>query len=156
LFNEQERKILDAYQDGSDIGYIIESFNITHSTVKQVLLSFKDANRHKRTFTDEFKKVIAERDKNGIARRQISLELEININTVKKACELFGQSFKDKASSENEYTRIDGEFDLKSCPSCKSKNVNVIDENCVYCKKCGNEHIIKIDHALKINWEYLD
>jgi Zn finger protein HypA/HybF involved in hydrogenase expression len=156
MLNELEQKILDAYQDGSDVGYIIECLNTTHSKVKEVLLAYKDANRYKRTFTDEFKRMIAERDINGVARRQIALELEINVNTVKKACEQFGQAFKEKATSENEYTRIDGEFGLDTCPSCGSNSVNIVEDNTTYCKKCGNEHIIKEDHALKINWEYLD
>jgi predicted RNA-binding Zn-ribbon protein involved in translation (DUF1610 family) len=156
MFNELELKVLEAYQEGSDLGYIVECFNITHSRVKQILTAFKDANRVKRTFTDDFKKVIAERDINGVPRRQIALELEINVNTVKKACGKFGQALKDRASSENEYTRIEGEFDLKTCPSCGSSNVNIVEDNTTYCKKCGNEHIINEDHALKLNWEYLD
>jgi len=154
--NELEQRVLNAYQDGSDIGYIIESFNITHEKVKEILLSYRDSNRYKRTFTDEFKMMIAERDINGISRRQISLELEINVGTVKKACELFGQALKDRASSENEYTRIDRAYDTSTCPTCNSKDVNEVDLNTYYCKKCGDEHIHLIDHVLKLNWEYLD
>jgi transposase-like protein len=156
MLNDLEQKILKAYQDGSDVGYIIECFNTTHKKVKEVLIAYKDANRYKRTFTDEFKKVVAERDINGVARRQIAQELEINVNTVKKACEQFGQAFKEKATSENEYTRIDGEFTMFKCPSCRSSKVNEVEDKTIYCKNCGNEHIINEDHALKINWEYLD
>lgn len=151
-----ERKVLDAYQDGSSMNYIVECFNVSHEKVKEILISFRENNRFKRTFTDEFKKVIAERDINGIPRRQISLELEINISTVKKACEKFGQSLKDRAISDNLYTRINVEFDMSTCPSCSSKNVNKVEDNTTFCKKCGNEHIHMIDHALKLNWEYLD
>lgn len=156
MANEFEEKILEAYRDGSDLGYIIESLNTTHKRIKEILIRYKEHNREKRTFTEEFKRLIAERDINGVARRQIAEELEINVNTVKKACEQFGQAFKEKATSDQTYTRIDGEFDLKSCPSCGSKKVNVVEDNATYCKSCGSEHIIKKDHALKINWEYLD
>lgn len=156
MFNELELKVLEAYQEGSDLGYIVECFNITYSRVKQILIAFKDANREKRTFTDDFKRVIAERDINGVSRRQIAMELEINVNTVKKACAKFGQALKDRASSENEYTRIEGKFDMNTCPSCGSNDVNEVEENTTYCKKCGSEHIHKEDHALKLNWEYLD
>lgn len=175
MLNELEQKILDAYEDGSDLGYIIECLNTTHSRVKEVLLAFKEANRTKKTYSNELKKVIAERDKNGIARRQIALELEINVNTVKKACEAFGQSYKDRASSENEFTRIDlEEFDMTVCPTCKSKKVNKVDDNTIYCMKCGSEHeffeifedaedddgnkikIFKEAYAMKLNWEYLE
>lgn len=151
-----EDTVIEMYRDGNEIKYIIESLNITHKRVKQILIGMKESNRHKRTFTDEFKKIIAERDMNGISRRQISLELEINANTVRKACEKFGQTFKERASSDNEFTRIDGKFDLSECPSCKSKDVNEVEDNTIYCMSCGDEFIIKKDHALKINWEYVE
>lgn len=154
--NELEQKVIDAYRDGSEIGYIIESFNISHKRVKSILLNLKESSRHKRTFTDDFKKIIAERDMNGISRRQISLELEINANTVKRACEAFGQSLKGRATSNNEYTKIDNVSDMSKCLSCGSKDFNEVDLNTYYCMKCGNEFIFKGDHALKVNWEYLD
>lgn len=151
-----EEKVVKAYRSGSEMGYIIESLNITYKRVKQILLNLKESNRHKRTFTDEFKRIIAERDMNGISRRQISLELEINANTVKRACEQFGQTFKDKATSDNQYTRLDGEFDMSECPTCKSKNVNEVDDNTTYCLECGGEHIFKKDHVLRVNWEFVE
>jgi hypothetical protein len=156
VLNQQEETILEKYRNGSDIGYIVEKMNISPRLVKQTIIAFKEANRLKKSFTDEFKMLIAERDSNGVSRRQIASELEINANTVKKACEMFGQSNKEKASSENEYTKIEGKFPLTVCPSCKSKKVNVVDDNTTYCKDCGNEHIHNEDHALKINWEYVD
>jgi predicted RNA-binding Zn-ribbon protein involved in translation (DUF1610 family)/DNA-binding transcriptional regulator YiaG len=148
--------ILEAYQDGNDLGYIIVKFNITHKRVTDILHTYKEQSRIKRTFTDEFKKVIADRDASGVSRRQIATELNINPNTVKKACEQFGQANKEKATSDNEYTRIDGKFGSDKCIGCESKNVNEVDLGTVYCKDCGEEYIIKSDHALKINWEYLD
>ena len=151
-----EDKILQAYRNGSDLGYIVESFNVTHKQIKKILISYKEQNHVKRTFTEEFKKLIAERDMNGVARRQIANELDINVNTVKKACEQFGQSFKERASSENEFTKIEGEFSKDSCPSCSSKNVNEVEEDTIYCMDCGNEFIIKEDHILKVNWEYIE
>jgi transposase-like protein len=156
LFNKQELKILELYQDGMDIGLMVEKLNVPHRLIKNVLVAYKDANRLKKSFTDEFKMLIAERDMNGVSRRQIAQELEINANTVKKACEQFGQTHKEKATSENEYTRIEGEFPLTVCPSCKSDKVNVVEDNTTYCKSCGSEHIHNEDHALKINWEYVE
>lgn len=148
--------ILEAYRDGSPIGLIKESFSLTEEEIKTCLEEFKNKNRLSRTFEDDFKKVIAERDINGIPRRQIALELNINVNTVKKACEQFGQTFKERASSENVYTRIDGVFDKSTCPSCSSKKVNEVEENVTYCKDCGSEHTFYKDHVLKLNWEYLE
>jgi transposase-like protein len=152
-----EQKVLDAYADGSELGLIITSFNITHKQVIDILHRFKEDNRQKKSFKDDFKIMVAQRDINGVARSTIAKELEINPNTVKKFCEQFGQALKEKsAMSEKAFTRIDGEFDLKSCPSCNSKKVNVVEENTTYCMKCGNEHIINEDHALKINFEYIE
>lgn len=151
-----EDKVIEMYRNGNEVEYIIESLNITYKRVKQILIGLKESSRYKRTFTDEFKKIIAERDMNGISRRQISLELEINANTVKKACEKFGQTLKERASSDNEFTRIDGKFNLSECPLCKSKDVNKVDDNTIYCMSCGNEFIINKDHVLKVNWEYVE
>lgn len=152
-----EKKVLSAYADGSPIGVIIESFNITHKKVVEILQGYRDESRLKKSFTDEFKKFIAERDSSGdITRSSIAQELGINANTVKKACEQFGQSSKERAVSNQAYTRIDGKFDMKSCPSCKSKRVNIVDDSTAYCKKCGSEHIHKEDHVLKVNFEYLE
>lgn len=152
-----EQKVLDAYSDGSEIALIITSFNITHKKVMEILNTYKEENREKKSFKDDFKKMVAQRDINGVARSAIAKELEINPNTVKKFCEQFGQALKEKsAMSEKAYTRIDGEFDLKSCPTCNSKKVNVVDENTTYCLKCGNEHIHHEDHVLRINFEYIE
>jgi predicted RNA-binding Zn-ribbon protein involved in translation (DUF1610 family) len=151
-----KQKVIDAYADGSPIQFIAESFKISQELTKDILIKYKEESRFKKTFTDEFKKMIAQRDINGVSRRQIADELNINANTVKKACEQFGQTLKERAVSENAYTRIDGKFTMKSCPSCKSKKVNNVDENTIYCMNCGEEHIIKDDHALRLNWEYLD
>lgn len=152
-----KQKVLDAYADGSPLNVIIESFNITHKKVIEILQGYRDESRLSKSFTDDFKKLIAERDISGdVTRSSIALELGINANTVKKACEQFGQSSKEKAVSNQLYTRINGEFTLKACPSCKSKKVNLVEDNTTYCTKCGGEHIINEDHALKINFEYLE
>lgn len=156
MSDELKEKVLEAYQNGSNLGYMVECFNISNEEIKEILINYKENNRVKRTFTDDFKRLIAERDINGVARRQIAEELGINVNTVKKACQQFGQAFKEKSTSEQVYTRIDGEFWLDSCPSCNSYKVNVVEDNTTYCKDCGCEHIIKEDHALRLNWEYLE
>lgn len=149
--------MLDAYADGSELGLIISSFNITYSQAIEILKSFKEDNRMKKSFKDDFKIMVAQRDINGVARSTIAKELDINPNTVKKFCEQFGQALKEKsAMSEKAFTRIDGEFDLKTCPSCNSKKVNIVEDNTTYCKECGNEHIINEDHALRINFEYIE
>lgn len=148
--------ILGAYADGSELALMITSFNVTHRYITDILHRYKEDNREKKSFTKEFKKMVAQRDMNGITRNAIAKELGINPNTVKKFCEQFGQAMKEKATSNNEYTRIDGDFPITVCPSCDAKKPNIIDERTTYCKKCGNEHIHMEDHALKVNFEYLE
>jgi transposase-like protein/DNA-directed RNA polymerase subunit RPC12/RpoP len=151
-----EQKVIEAYSEGSPISLIASSFKISDELILDILKRFKEENRYKKTFTDKFKKIIAQRDMNGVARSTIANELDINANTVKKSCEQFGQAIKEKSLSEKAFTRIDGEFDLKSCPSCGSKRVNLVDDNTTYCMTCGSEHIHNEDHVLKINFEYLE
>ena len=154
--NELEKKVLEAYKDGSDLGLIITSFNITHKAVKKILINYKEMSKYRRTFTDEFKIMIAERDLNGVSRQKIATELEINPTTVKRACEKFGQSNKETVASENQYTELEGDFSKDACPSCKSNKVNEVDEDNIYCMDCGGEFIFKKNSVSKINWEYLE
>lgn len=154
--NDLEEKVLQAYQDGSDLGYIVESLNIPYKRVKEILVSYKNSNRLKRTFTDEFKTMIAERDINGVARSTIATELDISVSTVQKACVTFGQAIKDKSISDNAYTKVKGSLQDGECPSCKSKKLNTVDDNAVYCTSCGNEYVEKEDGLYKIEWHYID
>lgn len=151
-----EKMVIEAYRDGNDLKYMGEALGITYDEIKDILVGFKVNSKHGRTFTDEFKKIIAERDMNGISRRQISTELEINAHTVKKACEAFGQVRKEKAQPINEFTKIDGNFDGSKCPTCESKDVREVDEDTIYCFDCGNEHEIYDSYVLRVNWEHVD
>jgi transposase-like protein len=147
--------IIELYAEGGQISIMAESLNIDQSTILNLLIEYKETNRFKKTFTDNFKKMIAKRDMSGIARRTIASELQLNANTIKKACEKFGQSNKERASSANAFTRVNGKFSKEICPSCESKRVNEVDENTIYCLVCGNEFIHRKGYILKINWEYL-
>lgn len=151
-----EQRVISAYADGSDIAVIAESFGQTKEQILEVLGGYKEANRFKRTFNDIFKMMIAERDLNGVTRSSIATELGININTVQKACEAFGQKFKEQATNHNTYTRTDGEFPKDQCPGCNSKRYNPVEERTYFCLSCGHEYIHNDDHVLSVNWEYLD
>ncbi|QPK89697.1 hypothetical protein IEN91_04410 [Bacillus velezensis] len=157
---DKKQKVINAYADGSPLSVISTSFNITYDEVITILREFKEESRHKKTFTDEFKIIIAERDMNGgkdVTRSSIAKELAINSNTVKKSCEQFGMALKEaRATSENEFVHIEGTFDLSTCPSCQDRRVNKVDEDTIYCMSCGNEHIIKENHALRVAWEHLE
>lgn len=152
----KDDEFLRLYKNGNDLNIIIRSLNLTKEESLEILKIFKEKNRFKNTFTEDFKKVIAERDSFGISRNQISYELGLSINTIRKACEKYGQKIKEKASSENLFTKIDGNFEMSVCPSCKSKNVNKVDDITTYCKDCGNEHEYHDEYVLRLNWEYLD
>jgi Zn finger protein HypA/HybF involved in hydrogenase expression len=152
-----KEKVLDAYVMGSAIEYIATSFNITEDEVIRILREYRDESKTKRIFNEEFRKFIAERDINGeVTRKSISLELGVNIGTVKKACVQFGQAFKEKALSDQMYTKISRELDMKTCPTCNSRRVNEVEEFTTYCMECGDEYVHKQNYVLKVNYEYLE
>lgn len=151
-----EQKVLEAYTDGSTLNLISESFNITIEEIENILINYKEKSKLNKSFTDEFKQMIAERDLNGVARSTIAKELKLNVNTIKKACELFGQAIKDKAPSDLAFTRIDGQFTMDTCPNCKSSRVNEVDDKTIYCKDCGNEFFEDDGVVYKVNWEYIE
>lgn len=150
------KAILEAYADGSPLKLMAESFNLTEEEIKDFLIKHKEDSRFKKSFTEEFRKMIAERDMSGVARNTIASELGLNVSTVKKSCEAYGQAVKGKASSENMYTRIDGEFDINICPSCNSKRNNLVEEGITFCRDCDSEHEYYEDHVLKVNFEYIE
>ena len=151
-----KQMILEAYADGSPVGLIAESFKTTQNEILEVLRNYKEDSRFKRTFTDEFRRMIAERDMNGVARSSIANELELNVNTIKKSCELFGQAIKEKATSDQAFTKIKGDFQLDTCPSCGSKRNNLVDDKTTYCMSCDSEHEYYNGYVMKINFEYLE
>lgn len=150
------KAILEAYADGSPLKLIAESFNVKEEYIKEFLIKHKEDSRFKKSFTEEFRKMIAERDMSGVARNTIASELGLNVNTVKKSCEAHGQSVKGKATSENLHTKIEGDFDLKICPSCKSRRNNLVEEGTTFCLDCDSEHEYYDGYVLKINFEYLE
>lgn len=175
-----KEKVLGAYADGSEIRYIARCFDITEEEVIEILHNYREESKFKRSFTDEFKKLVAERDLK-FSRRQIAQELGINVATVKKSCEQFGNAVKDKAVSDNLYTLVKGVDNLDVCPTCKSHKVNDIESMAdnlntkgVYCMNCGDEHFtlneteeykddndeiqVRVIGTLvyKVNFEYLE
>lgn len=149
--------ILEDYSDGKAIEMIAEGNGLDIEQILSVLIDYKEASRFKKTFNDDFKKLIAQRDINGVSRSEISRELQISAVTVKKSCTEFGQAVKEKSTSENEYTRMDGEFELSNCPSCGSAKNNLVDElNTTYCMECNSEHEYYEGYVMKVNFEYID
>lgn len=151
-----EHKILESYSEGSPISFIADSFRLSEQITLDIIRNYRDKNRYKRTFTEDFKRMIAERDLNGVARSTIASELEVNINTVKKACEKYGQAVKDKATSGQLYTKIEGNFSLDICPNCGSKHNNLVDENTTYCFDCESEFEYYDGYIKKVNYEFLE
>lgn len=149
-------KLISLYKDGRSLDYISKKIKLPKGDVESFFKNLKNKHRFKRAYTDDFKIIIAERDiSDGASRRKIASELGISTNTVRRACEDFGQPFKEVVSKNDIYERIDGVFNKEECISCNSIKVNRVDDNTFYCKRCGSEHIINSDHALKIKWEYL-
>lgn len=159
---ELNDRVIELYREGCNLEYLAKCLNISSEVVEDVLSKYKEDNRNKRGFNDKFKETIAMRDLNDVSRRQISIELGINIATVKKACEKFGQSIKNKDAFENEHTKLDEFYDLSYCPKCHSKNVNKVEDNAIFCKECLSEFYNEVDEENEIyethiiNWEYVD
>lgn len=173
--DKQERVaeyIVEDYSNGVSVTDIASEWSKSTDEVLTILRAYKDSCTVSKTFTDEFKMLIANRDAcESVTRSSISKELAINPNTVKKACEKFGNVLKEKAQSDQEFTRIDGNFTEDKCVSCASEKVNKVEENTYYCMECGDEHIFKKvyldildgnepvlieEYILKVNYEWLD
>ncbi|UUV46736.1 DNA-binding protein [Bacillus phage vB_BanS-Thrax4] len=169
---ELRGKVINAYAEGSDINFMAECFGITPQEVLNELRQFKEDSVYKRTFKDEFKIMIAERDMRKITRTSIAEDLQLNVATVKNACEKFGNAIKEFASNDNLYEKVEGATSIKTCPNCKSSKVNAIDSafhnivvDGIFCMDCGNEYL-QVDtyekeelissDVYKVNFEYLD
>ncbi|UGO50770.1 hypothetical protein PQE68_gp179 [Bacillus phage vB_BanS_Sophrita] len=163
-------KIINAYSEGSDIKFISECFSITEERVLEELRNFKEQSRFKRTFTDEFRIMVAERDMRQIPRSRIAEELQLNVATVKSACEKFGNALKEVASNDNVYSIVEEVKDIKTCPTCGNKKVNEIESvfgnsvvDGIFCLECGDEHFIvhkfdevKDEDGEVVSRDYLD
>lgn len=149
-------RLISYYSDGRSIDHIAWKLKTTEEDVLKTLRFYCNEQREKRTFSEDFKKVLADRDLTGIARTTIASEMGINVNTVKKSCEQYGQQSKEVASSEKTYTKIEGVFPRDKCVECKSERYNEVGEDTYYCYKCGNEYIHRKTHVLRVNWEYID
>ena len=149
-------KIIEAYMNGMEIDAIAEGCQLAPGDVLDRLRHHKEQSIHKRTFSDAFKRMIAERDLSGVARASIAKELGLNISTVKKSCELFGQNYKERAVSENMYTRIEGNAANDRCVKCESRHYNEVEEHTYFCFTCGAEAIHGDGYVLLVNWEYVD
>lgn len=149
--------VVEEYERGHPISHIATTLGIEGSNVLELLRQYKMNSTLPNSFSVDFKQMIARRDSNdGVTRSSIASELKINSNTVKKACEKYGQALKEKSMSSREFTRIDGVFETDKCPSCKSKDINEVDDDTVYCKKCGDEHIFHNEYILKVNFEWIE
>lgn len=160
---DKERRIaesiIESYSYGISVNELASDWSKDENDVLMILREYKKTCTFGRKFTKEFKLMIAQRDiTKSVTRTSISEELDINPNTVKKACEEYGNSLKEKAQSGQETTRIEGLFSFKECPSCKSKKVNKVDEHTQFCMDCGDEHIFNFEeeYILKVNFEWIE
>jgi ribosomal protein L37AE/L43A len=157
LDKDKEKSIINMYRKGFELEEIIHNNNVTYKQVTLLLLSLKKENKVNRRFNDYFRKIIAERDMNGVDRYKISKELGISNSTVKKSCEKFGRAIGKRINDDKKFIKIsDDKPDFDKCPLCRDSKVNILGDNCHYCLKCGEEFVVKKDGLYKINWEYID
>lgn len=156
-----EDKIIEMYKNGSELSTILQKLNITYKKVKKTLDNLRESSREGRSFSDDFRKIISRRDARGIPRKHIAEELGINVNTVKNACDKFGDKIKEKHNSENSFELVENVKDedvlkyTKICNNCNN-SLNGVEDNVFYCRSCDNEYTIKEDKLYKLNWEYVE
>ena len=84
-------KLVELYKNGGNIREAISDRKERNSFLKR--LRDEGINENNR-LKEDFRKIIAMRDGNGVSRAQISQELNINYNTIKTACSKYGSAVK--------------------------------------------------------------
>lgn len=154
-----EEEIIFRYSKGAHIDIIAKELGINIAQIMEALAVFKLNNTRSGSFSDELKKVIAERDLNGVQRSMISKELMISQTTIRKCCKEFGDASKMKKDTSNAYLKIKGDFSQDICPECSSRHVNEVNELTIYCMNCGGEFVFNDlgeSHIFKILWMNID
>ena len=151
--------IIEEYSKGFSLGIIAENLECDIKEVEEYLLDLKNHSKEGRSFNNEYKTMIANREKRGVSRRKSSKELGINPNTVKNACNEIGLNPPKESDSSGEQEErhdiiISGEID-KNCVFCDSRRVSKVDKKIVFCIDCNSEYKVYDDHVMKTNWEYI-
>ena len=157
-------KLVELYKNGGNIREAISDRKERNSFLKR--LRDEGINENNR-LKEDFRKIIAMRDGNGVSRAQISQELNINYNTIKTACSKYGSAVKNKANHPQKYKKLDKNLDLSTCPSCNSglKEMDILMDDSFpeaftsktyYCFECGEEFFNFNGDTYYIDWAFID
>lgn len=160
----QPSKLIDLYKSGLSIKEISSQMEISEEEVLNGLREYRDSQKTKGRYTDEFMKLIAKRDCHEVLRKDIMSELGISRNFLSKAIEQFGFLKKmNGEDSEEFYAKLDRNFDSSKCPECKSKRVNHLNTlyngvpaRGMYCISCGSEFVKHDNNVYRVKWENVD
>lgn len=151
--------------DGASIEDIADNVKASPEQVSDILKEYKNSQKVKGVYTEEFMKLIANRDRMNIQRNTIMKELNVSRTILIKSIKKYGFIKKiDNDASEEIIGKIDtANFEFKECPECSSKKINTIETlhndatiNGIYCIKCGNEFFSNRGYIYKVKWENVD
>lgn len=159
-----ENKVLELYKSGVSIKEISSEVKASEDEILNILRNYKESQKQKGQYTEEFMKFVAKRDCHEVLRKDIMSELNISRSFLSRAIEQFGFLKKmNGEDSEEFYSKFDKNFDSSKCPECNSKKVNHLNTlyngvpaKGIYCISCGNEFVKHENNIYKVKWENVD
>lgn len=173
-------KAVQMYRDGEQmseinkllvpLGFTAKDFTanlLDNETLKSSNGKSKKKKQNGKRLTEDLKKIISERDYNGVSRSEIIDELGINFVTVRRACEKYGSAKKyaERTNDLDLYEKVDAPVKKVDggiqCHICK-KRANAVDDafNVYYCPNCFEEYTVRFKKGNEIlyrtRWENVD
>ena len=170
-FNDVEFNYLKTmYTSGYSIEnidkYLADSGHTAKDFIDELILREITVNENKMTgkrLSENLKKLIAQRDSNGISRTEIFKELNLNFVTVRRACEKYGSAnkYNGRVSYRDIYEVVP--FAIKHvsdgiiCPICRGRaNSTEGSPDIFFCVKCLEEYTIRHKKLYRTRWENID
>lgn len=146
--------------------YLSESEYTAQDFIDELILREVTVSATKKTgkrLSEDLKKIIAQRDENGISRTDIFKELNLNFVTVRRACEKYGSSNKYNGRISHRDTYEVVPFAIKhiedgiTCPICRGRaNSTEGSPDIFFCVKCLEEYTIRHEKLYRTRWENID
>ena len=146
--------------------YLKDSGHTAQDFINELILREVTVSETKKTgkrLSEDLKKLIAQRDGNGISRTEIFKELNLNFVTVRRACEKYGSAnkYNGRVSYRDIYEVVP--FAIKhvpdgiTCPICRGRaNSTEGSPDIFFCVKCLEEYTIRHGKLYRTRWENID
>lgn len=151
---------IDKYLKSSDSQYTAKDF-IDELILREVTVS--ETKKNGKRLSEGLKKLIAQRDENGITRTEIFKELNLNFVTVRRACEKYGSAnkYSGRVSYRDIYEVVPFAIqyveDGIKCPICRGRaNSTEGSPDIFYCVKCLEEYTVRHGKLYRTRWENID